>query len=235
MSKTLNNVVFAYTKIQQPDFKYGSTSEKEFSVDCIVDKATAKTWNKAYPKQKAKEIDNDDFERIFKIAPPFEGDEQYVIKLKKPAQYKKDGETHPVPDQYRPRVFEKGNDGKLVDITKDKLVSNGSKGAVSFEENSNDYGTFARLKAIRVDKLIEYKKVGGGASFDELGEVSSLADDFSDVPQREMSDAQKANLDKQEKPQAKPAAKKPEPSQDDSFDDDVPFMNPYFGIRSLLV
>lgn len=188
---TLNNVVFGYVKIQQPDFKYGSNTEKEFTVDCTVSKADAKAWNKQFPKQKAKEIDNDDYEKIFKIAPPFaDQDEQFVIKLKKPAQYKKDGETHLVPDQYRPRVFEKGEDGKLVDITKAKLVSNGSKGAVSYEENTNDYGTFARLKAIRVDDLIEYKQASKGSSFDELGEVVSLADDFSDVPEREMSEAQ---------------------------------------------
>ncbi len=210
---TLNNVVFGYVKIQQADFKYGSNTEKEYTVDCTVSKADAKAWNKAFPKQKAKEIDNDDYKTIFKIDPPFaDQDEQFVIKLKKPAQYKKDGETHPVPDQYRPRVFEKGADGKLVDITKDKLVSNGSKGVASYEENTNDFGTFARLKAIRVDELIEYKKAGGGSNFDELGEVSSLADDFSDVPERQMSEAQA---------KVKGKVAEPEPDFDDS--DSLPF------------
>ena len=184
---TINNCVFGYVKIQQADFKYGSNTDKEYTVDCTVSKADAKAWNKAFPKQKAKEIDNEDYTKIFKIDPPFaDQDEQYVIKLKKPAQFKKDGEVHPIPDQYRPRVFEKGDDGKLVDITKDKLVANGSKGVASYEENTNDYGTFARLKAIRVDDLVEYKKASGGQSFDELGEVGSLADDFSDVPEREV-------------------------------------------------
>lgn len=210
---TLNNVVFGYVKIQQADFKYGSNTDKEFSVDCTVSKADAKAWNKAFPKQKAKEIDNDDYEKIFKIKPPFaDQDEQFVIKLKKPAQYKKDGETHPIPDQYRPRVFEVGNDGKLVDITKDKLVSNGSKGAVSYEENTNDFGTFARLKAIRVDDLIEYKQASKGASYDELGEVSSLANDFSDVPEREMSEAQ-------QKSSARPVKEE----GFDDFDSQIPF------------
>ena len=181
------NAVFAYAKVQQADFKYGSSTEKEYSVDCIVDKATAKAWNKEFQKQKAKEVDRDDFERIYKIAPPFEGDELYVIKLKKAAQYK-DGT--PIPDAVRPRVFEKAANGKLVDITKDKLVSNGSKGVASYDVRTNDFGTFASLKAIRVDDLIEYKKAGGGASFDELGEVESLATDFSDVPEREMSEVQ---------------------------------------------
>ena len=210
---TLNNVVFGYVKIQQADFKYGSNTEKEYTVDCTVSKADAKAWNKAFPKQKAKEIDNEDYKTIFKIDPPFaDQDEQFVIKLKKPAQYKKDGETHPVPDQYRPRVFEKGADGKLVDITKEKLVSNGSKGVASYEENTNDFGTFARLKAIRVDELIEYKKSGGGSNFEELGEVATLADDFSDVPERQMSEAQ-----------AKVKGKVAEPEADFDDPDSVPF------------
>lgn len=208
------NCVFNYVKIQQADFKYGSDTDKEYSVDCTVSKADAKAWNKKYPKQKAKEIDNEDYTKIFKVDPPFpEQEEQYVIKLKKAAQYTKEGVTYPIPDQYRPRVFEKGADGKLVDITKDKLVSNGSKGVASFEENVNAYGTFAKLKAIRVDDLIEYKKASSAASYDELGEVGSLADDFSDVPDREMSDAQKAS-----------SARPTEPVPDyDSLDDQIPF------------
>ncbi len=204
---TINNVVFGYTKIQQADFKYGSNTDKEFTVDCIVDKATAKAWNKQFPKQKAKEIDNDDFKRIFKIDPPFESDEQYVIKLKKAAQYSKDGVSVQIPDQYRPRVFEKGTDGKLIDITKDKLVSNGSKGVASYEENTNEFGTFAKLKAIRVDDLIEYKKAGGATSYDELGEVASLADSFSEVPERELSGVQKEQREEKA----------------DDFDTDCPF------------
>lgn len=213
---TINNCVFGYVKIQQADFKYGSNTDKEYTVDCTVSKADAKAWNKAFPKQKAKEIDNEDYTKIFKIDPPFaDQDEQYVIKLKKPAQFKKDGETHPIPDQYRPRVFETGADGKLVDITKEKLVANGSKGAASYEENTNDYGTFARLKAIRVDYLVEYKKAAGGQSFDELGEVGSLADDFSDVPERE------ARAEQESTKPAKKEQSKATPEFDES--QDLPF------------
>jgi len=219
----INDVVFCYAKIQQSDWKYQSKTEKEWSVDCVVDKATAKKWNKEFPKQKAKEIDTDDFEKIFKISAPFEGDEQYVIKLKKNAQYFKGEEMHPTPDAYRPRVFVQGSDGKLQDVTKDVLVANGSKGVVSFDTVENSYGRFAQLKAIRVDELIEYKKEGG-ASFDELGEVGTLANDFSDVPEREMSDVQKAQ---REEPEAKATRKKPAPKveeADDDFDDSsLPF------------
>lgn len=213
----INDVVFCYAKIQQADFKYQSKTEKEWSVDCVVDKSTAKKWNKEFPKQKAKEIDSEDFEKIFKIAPPFEGDEQYVIKLKKNAQYFKGEEMHPTPDVYRPRVFLPGADGKLQDVTKDVLVANGSKGVVSFDTVENSYGKFAQLKAIRVDELIEYKKDGGGSSFDELGEVGSLADDFSDVPDRQMSEVQK---EQREEVPAKASSKKKEPEPVDDLDDD---------------
>lgn len=213
---TINNVIFTYVKVQQADFKYGSNTEKEYSVDCVVDKATAKQWNKEFQKQKAKEVDRADFERIYKIAPPTDADEFYVIKLKKAAQYK-DGT--PIPDAVRPRVFVPGSNGKLQDVTKDILVANGSTGIVSYDVRENDFGKFASLKAIRVDNLIEYKKAGGAANYDELGEVESLASDFSDVPEREQSEAQAKAQEKvqQEKPKA------PEPSFD-AFDDDIPFM-----------
>ena len=215
----INDVVFCYAKIQQADFKYQSKTEKEWSVDCAVDKATAKKWNKEFPKQKAKEIDSDDFEKIFKIPPPFEGDEQYIIKLKKNAQYFKGEEMHPTPDVYRPRVFVPGADGKLQDVTKDVLVANGSKGVASFDTVENSYGKFAQLKAIRVDELIEYKKEGG-SSFEELGEVGSLADDFSDVPDREMSDVQKEQ--RSETPTKGSKGKVSEPV-DDLEDENIPF------------
>lgn len=189
----LNDVVFAYAKIAQADTKYQST-EKEYSVDCVVPKSVAKDWNKKYPKQKSKEFDNADFERIFKIAPPFDGDEQFVIKLKKPAQYK-DGTL--LPDAVKPRVFEKGADGKLVDITATKLVANGSKGVAQFDEVTNSFGTFAKLKAIRVDQLIEYKK-GGSDAFSELGDVDGGLQDLSTIPERVQSEAQKAKVEDKE-------------------------------------
>ncbi|MNR54526.1 hypothetical protein D3C85_1747270 [compost metagenome] len=101
----------------------------------------------------------------------------------------------------------------MVDITKDKLVSNGSKGVVSYDEVTNDFGTFAKLKAVRVDHLIEYKKAGGAANYDELGEVESLATDFDEVPERQLSAAQQAAHNK--------AAPEPEFEEEDT--DSLPF------------
>ena len=211
------NAVFGYVKLQQPDFKFGSTTEKEFTVDCIVEKADAKAWNKKYPKQKAKELDRADFEKIYKIDAPYEGDEIYVIKMKKPAQYK---DLTPIPDALRPRVFEKGANGKLVDITKDKLVSNGSKGVVSYDEVTNDFGTFAKLKAVRVDHLIEYKKAGGDAGDDFGLETVPIAKEFEDADDGSATPA-KVPAKAIEKAKATPA-KKAKPV-DDEFDEQSPF------------
>lgn len=160
----LNNVIFAYTKLNKPVTKYQST-DKEFTVDCIVDKATAKAWAKQYPKQKPKQIDTAEFEGIFKIPAPYpEQDEQFIIKMKRPAQYK-DGK--PLPEEYEPKVLVKQPNGKLKNVAKTVLVANGSKGVVEYDEISNDYGTFSRLKNIRVDDLIQYQS----ATSSELGDI----------------------------------------------------------------
>lgn len=202
--------ILAYVKLQAPDFKYGSTTEKEFAVNLIVDKPTAKAWNKEFPKQKAKEVDRADFEKSYKIAPPTDDDEFYVLTIRKPAQYK-DG--NPIPDAMRPRAFIKGDNGKLQDITKDVLIANGSVGTVSYDVKDNDFGHFSSLKAVRVDQLIEYKKKGGASTdFSELGDVESLATDFDEVPERVQSDAQKAV-----------AAKKVEEPEEDFSDESLPF------------
>lgn len=170
------SAVFAYAKIQEPAFKYQSTTEKEFSIDLIVDKATAKAFGKQFPKQKGKTVDNDDFEEIYKMPPPFpDQDEQYVLKLKRPAQYK-DGK--PLPESYWPKVMQKKG-GKAVQIPREVLVGNGSTGKVSYDVNENDYGTFAKLKNILVEDLKEYKKTGGSGADDfglELEEPT--ADEF---------------------------------------------------------
>ena len=180
--------VFAYAKIQEPAFKYQSTTEKEFSIDIIVDKATAKAFGKQFPKQKGKTVDNDDFEEIYKMPPPFsDQDEQFVLKLKRPAQYK-DGK--PLPESYWPKVMQKKG-GKAVQIPREVLVGNGSTGKVSYDVNENDYGTFAKLKNILVEDLKEYKKTGGSGADDfglELEEPT--ADEFGSADDGEGNEVQ---------------------------------------------
>lgn len=160
MSNTvIENVVFAYVKIQSPVNKYQST-DSEFTVDCVVSKAQAKDWNKAFPKQKAKVVENDEFTEKFKMDLPFpDQDEQYVIKLKKP--HIKNGKE--MDQRYRPRVF-LATGGEPKDITFDVLPANGSKGKAAYTVRSNDFGTFAGLDSILIEDLIEYKSsntVGG--------------------------------------------------------------------------
>ena len=176
---TISNVTFFWTKIQKPSLKYQSQTEKEFVVDVLVDKATAKAWGKEFSKQKAKEIDNDDFIAKFGAEHAIEGqDEQFIIRLKKGATYKdkETGTIKEIPEQYRPRVFLADENDELEDITYTTLVGNGSKGVVQFEVNTNSFGTFAQLSAIKVENLV---KVDGGdstAKFNKLGKVKGLAE-----------------------------------------------------------
>lgn len=206
--------VFAYAKVTEPAPKYQS-DDKEFSIDIIVDKATYKSWGKSFGKQKGKVVDNDDFKEIYKIDPPYEDqDEQYVIKLKKPAQYK-DGTE--LPKEYWPKILLKtGN--KAVPLV-GKLIANGSEGKVSYEVTENSYGTFAKLKSILVEELIEYKKQGGDAGEDFGIEVDYGAEEFK-------TDAQEPPKKEENKPvKPKAASKKvPEPiPEDEVFDPDIPF------------
>ena len=176
--ETISNVTFFWTKIQKPSLKFQSQVEKEFVVDVLVDKATAKAWNKESIKQKAKEIDNDEFKEKFGAEHAIEGqDEQFIIRLKKGATYKdkETGAIKDIPEQYRPRVFLADENNELEDVTFTTLVGNGSKGVVQFDVNTNSFGTFAQLSAIKVENLV---KVEGGdttAKFNKLGKVKGIA------------------------------------------------------------
>ena len=208
--------VFAYAKIQEPAFKYQSTTEKEFSIDIIVDKATAKAFGKQFPKQKGKTVDNDDFEEIYKMPPPFpDQDEQHILKLKRPAQYK-DGK--PLPESYWPKVMQKKG-GKAVQIPREVLVGNGSTGKVSYDVNENDYGTFAKLKNILVEDLKEYKKSGGSGADDfglELEEPTT--DEFGSADDGEGNEVRVPA--KAAKTSSKPSKK---PPVDEETDEASPF------------
>lgn len=173
----LKNVVLAYVKIQQPAQKFETEGPQntEWSVDCVISKEQAKAWKKQFKKQPPKEFDNKEFKDVFKIDPPFEDqDTQYVVKIKKDTHYKdkETGRLTKFDPKYRCKVYEKIGENKgnplLKDITKTKLISNGSEGVVMYDVVSNKFGTFAKLKAVRVDKLIEYQAAD---NVDELGEV----------------------------------------------------------------
>jgi len=144
-----------YVCIQQPTKKYESEAT-EWKLSVVVDKKQAKEWNKRFSKQKAKEIDNAEFESIYKIQPPVDGqDEQYIIKISQNT-HTSDGK-----EMYQPRVYEDIGSNNVVDITDSKLVGNGSKGSVSYSVVENKFGTFAKLDALLVTDLIEYQKAGG--------------------------------------------------------------------------
>ena len=205
MTNVLENATFAYIKIAAPVNKYQST-DTEFTVDCIVSKGDAKAWNKQFPKQKAKEVDNDEFIAKFKMELPHpDQDEQYVIKLKKPDI--KNGKQFD--QRYRPRVFKAIEDGEPEDITFDILVSNGSKGKASYTVRTNDYGTFAQLDSVLVEELIEYKSTASvGAAFGV----------------KEVKPAPIMPVVSKQEEAFKPQQPATQPAPDfDSFDDDIPF------------
>jgi len=203
----VENVTFLYTKIQNPVPAYNKV-DSEWSVDVVMSKADAKAIKKQFPKTSLKEFDNDDFVEKFGIEAPFPSqDEQFIMKFKK-SHIKNGKET---PEQYRPRVIQKLEDGGKVDITFDKLVGNGSKGVLSYRiKETKDYGNFVELQAIMVTDLIEYKSKGGG-----------VVDDFGDVALKGAPKEQVVEI--QGAPEAKAKPRKVEEVEEDFDSSDLPF------------
>lgn len=217
-NSVLENVVFAYVKIQNPVLKYQST-DSEFTVDCVLSKSAAKEWNKEFPKQKAKVVENDEFVEKFKIDLPYpEQDEQFVVKLKKP--HIKNGKQ--MDERYRPRVFLAQGQGSPKDITFTTLPANGSKGKVAYNVRSNDFGVFAQLDSILVEDLIEYQSsatVGGAFGVTELAAApeSKVVTKQTDASS-EATEPVKEATNTKVAPKAKEAVKAPVELPEDDVD-----------------
>ena len=199
-TEILNNATFFYTCIQTPTKKY-ELNETEWKTSAVVDKATAKAWNKRFAKQKAKEVDNEEFVAKYKCEVPFpDQEEQYIIKLSQNT-HNADGK-----EMYQPKVYQDIGNNNVVDITKKKLVGNGSKGKAAYGVVENKFGTFAKLNSICIFDLVEY---GGNAN-----PFGNVVEDENDATQREAY-----------KPEnAKAAKPKPAPLAEDLDDEDsLPF------------
>lgn len=209
----IEGAVFAYCKLQSGDFKYKSNTEKEYSVDIVVDKATAKAFKKAFPKNSVREVETKEFEDKYKFAPPYPKEEdQYIVKLKSNAQLSGDapdaglskGDLVPYEWSTRPKVFVPISGG-VKDVTLTTLVGNGSKGDAAFKININDYGNFPQLTGILVEDLVEYEQNGSASAFGAV--VGGLNADTSNI--------QQVPTERPEEPE--------EDEEDGEEDDDVPF------------
>jgi len=159
-----------YAKVGQPDTKYQST-DKEWSIEVIVDEDTADAWDAQFKKQPAKKIKASEFEAKYKIpVPDALKNEKNVFGIKLKRQATNDGV--PVDDEFRPKVFVDDTEGNRTEIGQSRLIANGSFGKVSYYISTNDFGTFARLQNVLMeeDNFIEYESSGGsGKAGDEFG------------------------------------------------------------------
>ena len=220
MAEIIDNVTFLYAKIQKPVFKYGSTVDSEWTVNCVIPKAAAKAWKKQFPKNKVKEFDNDEFVEKYGIDVPFpEQDEQFIITVKRDCK-KGDYECA---EKYRPRVILETAEGRK-DVTFEKLVGNGSKGKVSYTLREVKDEVFPQLSAILVEDLVEYAGASAAASGEEFcaaiasvpaGNDKKAVTKQVDADEEEFDDTPPTAATKAKKSVAKA------PAEDDSSD--IPF------------
>ena len=159
--------VLVYAKIAQPDQKYQS-KDTEFSVGIIVSEDEADAWEEKF-KAAPKKIKATEFEAKYRFPLPeqFKGEKNvFQITLKRDAVV----DSEPFYPHNYPRVFLDTEDER-IDITKSRLIANGSYGKVSYRINSNDFGTFAKLSNVLLDEegFIEYESKGGGVAGSEFG------------------------------------------------------------------
>lgn len=200
MANTINMLegTLVFVQLDKPVNCFNKEKGQEYKCSIVVSEDDADAWEEAYPKQSAKAVKNADFKAIYKIDPPFpEQKKQFIITLRKNTLL---GNGNEVPDVYKPKVFEEVKNGTLVDVTHSKLVANGSEGAMSVDTWVMDKGNVARLKNVKVTKLIEYVKESSGEEYnpgDEFGGKNVQAE--------------------------KPAAKKPKVQESDEDSDESPF------------
>ena len=164
----VNDVTFLYVTIQNAREKF-TKNGSEYSVKLVVDKKTAKAFEKQYSKQGFTDCETENFEELYGVAPPFPGeDTQYIITIKAPddsiiRSKSSDGEEIETSikldyDEFkRPKVYVPSNSG-VKDVTMDFEIANGSKGHASFWElSTTTYGNFARLSGILVNDLKIYE------------------------------------------------------------------------------
>ena len=184
MNKLTGTLV--YVQVQKPVDCFIKEKGQEYKASIVVDEDTADSWNEKFPKQSATVVKTSEFEDKFRIPAPFpEAKKQYVITLRKNTQYSKtekdeDGnevkKMYPLAEIHCPKVFLQTEEGR-VDITKEKLVANGSKGIISVQIRELRVGDVANLGNILVTDLIEYKseKKEAGSEFDDVVPVSKPA------------------------------------------------------------
>lgn len=161
--------VLVYVQLKEPVDCFEKQRGQEWKASVVVDEDTADTWNDMYPKQAATVVKTSEFKQKYKIDPIFPDEKKhFVITLRKNTKLA-DGSK--VPELYQPKVFLKTENG-LQDITKEKLVGNGSIGAISWDHFDSKYGPVARLKNVLVNSLVEYEEGENpsykpGAEFEE--------------------------------------------------------------------
>lgn len=179
-----------------------------------------------------------------------------LYKMAKSAKLVKDGEVFKASQidqllgtahQFEARVFMKpAKNGKSYYTEQVKFVGALSRGQsvdadvvvpqlIQFNKE-NTQEAVKELRAHVINTIKRAKNYEGSAIQKQIEEIRGSYKAAGEAEDGDANEATPEPVKAQGKPAAKPKAKKEEPSPNfDDFDDDIPFMNPYFGVRALLV
>ena len=208
MNEPAKAFVKAGAPTKPPEWKASVVLVNEDYVDSLEDYAKSLDTMLSLKKVKSAE-----FESIYKCkTPEGAGKNVWVLTLRKSTELGRTGK--PVPDIYKPKVFEKIKN-TMVEITTTKEIANGSFGTISVDRfDRNNGGSSLYLKNLLVTDLIEYIRT---ESSYEAG--SEFGDDTASDGNGG-STRVPASAKTKEAPKVKPKAK-PQDDEDDSSD--LPF------------
>lgn len=207
--------ILAYVQVQKPVKCFDESKGEEFKASIIMtDKEQALAF-KAYSKglkckTTAKEVSEDDFEAMFKLPFPEEANGKvWVVTFRRNTML--GGTGKPLEPANQPKALINLGSNRYQNITKKKLIANGSKGFLSFITYTSKKGDTAfYLENVVVNSpedLIEYvTQVKANAS---LGEGAEILDDDTEI--------ETVVTKTESKPKAKPVKAQEIDDEDDPF------------------
>lgn len=161
----LSGAHFMYVCLQKPN--KDQEGNQKYELKAVIDKATSKEFKKHFKQNKVYDIDTAEFKNVFKVDAPFpDQDEQYYVRFSMPATTE-DGQPLEYGAFKRPKAYvPTGQVGVVEDITRTKLIGNGSTGDVSFYITEHKGKQFPKMRGILIDNLVEFAgRSGGGSPF----------------------------------------------------------------------
>lgn len=157
----LSDAYLMYVCLQKPN--KDQEGNQKYELKAVVDEDTADAFEAKFKQNKVYKIATEEFENVFKVAAPFpEQKKQFYVRFSMPYL---DGDEPVAYDAFkRPKAYVPTEQAGVVeDITKTKLIGNGSLGTINFYITEHKGKYFPKMRGVLVNELIEFEARSGNS------------------------------------------------------------------------